>query len=54
MVKPVRKNSERQRLCLRLGLVLGITVDQDARQFGYLGDPPTVIFPFDFHQEIHE
>jgi hypothetical protein len=35
-----------QRLCLRLGLLGGLAIDEDAGQIGYLSDPSAVALPF--------
>jgi hypothetical protein len=48
MLKAIRYNSESESLNLGRGFFRRIAIDHDPRKVGYLGDPTTVFFLFQF------
>src|SRR5262249_13250710 len=48
MFQPIGDHTECQRCRLDPRFCLAIAIDQNAREIGYLSDPPSVLFLFDF------
>jgi len=53
MFQTVRYDTKRKSLNLRLGLVGGASISEDAREVNDFGNPATIFFLFNFHSKLH-
>jgi hypothetical protein len=53
MLQAFGNHTKGESLDARDGLVPVLTISHDARQRGYLSQPPAVVFPLDFNRKRH-